>query len=302
MKTEMKIGGHTIAITNPDKILFPQDKITKLEVIEYYKNIASVMVPHMEDRAVTMLRFPNGINGESFYQKDIPDYFPSWIKRVEIKKSGGVLHHVVCQNAATLVYLANQVCLTPHIWLSRIDKINIPDRLIFDLDPSDHDFKPVRSTAFIIKELLEDLGLHPFVMTTGSRGLHVVIPLKRQYDFDWVIAFARDIAEYLVRQDPKSLTIATLKKKRGKRLFIDTIRNSYAATGVAPYAIRAHPGAPVATPVEWDEIKAQKFTSQRYTIKTVFKRLKAEGDAWKGIDKHTQSLTVARKKLDSLIK
>lgn len=300
MNEIIKVGTKKIVITNPDKILFPKDKFTKLEIVQYYQAIAPYMVPYLKSRPITMLRYPNGISKESFYQKDTPDYFPSWIKRVKIAKEGGNLHHVVCNDAATLVYLAGQACLTPHIWLSRIDKIDYPDRMIFDFDPSKNDFSLVKSTAYIMKEFLEELGLHPFIMTTGSRGLHVVVPLKRQYEFAWVRGFARDIADYLVNQDPKHLTIEMSKAKRGKRLFIDTIRNSYAATGVAPYAIRAHPGAPVATPIEWDELKERNFDSQIYNIKNVFKRLKEHGDAWKGIDKHTQSLTAARKKLDKL--
>jgi bifunctional non-homologous end joining protein LigD len=244
-----------------------------------------------------MLRYPNGIHAEHFFHKDVPDFFPAWIKRIKVEKADGFLYQAVCQNAATLVYLANYGCLTPHIWLSEYDKLDYPDRLIFDLDPSDHDFGIVKETAYEMKKVLEALDLIPFIMTTGSRGVHVVVPLKRQYEFDWVRGFARDVAHYLVGQHPKELTIETRKAARGKRLFIDTIRNAYAATGVAPYAIRAYPEAPVATPIEWDELKERNFDSRRYTIKTVFKRLKERGDAWKGIDKKTQSLTNAAKKI-----
>ncbi len=299
-KLSLKVGKYTVAITNPDKILFPETKIPKRDVIDYYYNISSTMLPYIKDRAITMLRYPNGIHEEHFYHKDVPDFFPSWIKRVKVEKEGGYLYQAVCQNAATIVYLANYGCLTPHIWLSKYDRLNYPDRLIFDLDPSDHDFGIVKETAFEMKKVLESLDLEPFIMTTGSRGVHVVVPLKRQYEFEWVRGFARDVAEYLAQQHPKELTIQTRKTARGKRLFIDTIRNSYAATGVAPFAIRAYPQAPVATPVEWDEIKERNFNSQRYTIKTVFKRLKERGDAWKGIDKNAQSLTNAAKRLAKL--
>lgn len=303
MNDIIKISGKDIKVSHPDKIWFPKEKITKLEIVEYYKEIAPIMVPYMKNRAVTMLRFPDGINGESFYHKDTPDYFPSWIKRKAVpKEAGGVVHYVVCQNGATLVYIANQACITPNLWLSRIDKINYPDRMIFDLDPYDDDFDSVRDTAFDIKKILEDLGLHPFVMTTGSRGVHVVVPLKRTNTFGEVRDFAHDVAQYLVNKSPKELTIEMSKKKRGKRLFIDTLRNGFGATGVSPYAVRAHPGAPVATPVEWNEIKPTKFDSQQYNYKTVFARLKKHGDAWKGIDKHAQSLAQAKKKLLLLTK
>jgi bifunctional non-homologous end joining protein LigD len=292
MNTTFKVGRATIVISHSEKIWFPADGITKMDIVAYYNEIAPVMIPYMKNRPVNMNRFPEGIRGESFYHKDVPDYFPSWIKRVPIKKGGGLLHQVVCNTPATLVYLATQACLTPHIWLSRYDKINYPDRMIFDLDPGS-DFNVVRDIALKLKELLEAVDLIPFVMTTGSRGLHVVVPLKRTYEFAQVRGVARMLGQHLVQENPLQLTMEMSKEKRGKKLFIDVLRNSYSATGVAPYSVRAQPKAPVATPLAWDEVKDKKLTAQRYTIKTIFKKLHNDGDAWQGIDSHARSLKKA---------
>lgn len=293
---EIQCGRHTVAITHPEKIWFPKEKITKLEVVNYYHDIASVMVPHLKDRPISMHRFPDGITKEGFYQKEASDYFPSWIKQVTVKKEGGVVHHVVCNDQATLVYLANQAVLTPHVWLSRAKKIDFPDRMIFDLDTESKDFTIVRTTALMLKDFFESLNLIPFVMTTGSRGLHVVVPLKPVAEFDGVRSFAKQVADYCALQDPKNLTTEVRKDKRRGRLFLDIARNAYAQTAVAAYSVRARPGAPVATPLTWEEVDDKKLTSQRYTIKNIFKRLEKINDPWLSIDKHARTLTVAQKK------
>ncbi len=304
----LKVGKYNIEITNSAKEIFPLSHITKGEIVNYYVRIADTMVPHMKNRLISMQRFPNGINHESFFQKNIGDYFPAWIKNVSVKKqTEGVVHYAVCNDAATLVYLANQLCLTPHIWLSKADKLDYPDRMIFDLDPATahdvttkKDFDSVRKTAFLIKEALEQLDLIPFVMTTGSRGVHVVVPIKRQYTFDEVRDFARDIAQLLVNEYPKELTLEVRKEKRRGRIFMDVLRNAFGQTGVAPYAIRAREGAPIATPITWQELKSPTMHAQRYTIKTIFRRLTQRGDPWKEIDASAQSITQARKKLSKL--
>jgi bifunctional non-homologous end joining protein LigD len=178
----IRLNGHPITAEHLDKIYFPADKITKGELLEYYKKIAPRLIPYTKNRPLTMDRYPEGIAGESFYQKNASSYFPAWIKLKKIaKKEGGFNNYVVCQNAATLVYIANQGCITPHMWLSKITKLNYPDVLVFDLDPYGEkvtNFKPIRDAALMLKEILEKCGLTVFVMTTGSRGLHVRVPLK----------------------------------------------------------------------------------------------------------------------------
>jgi len=288
-----KLNGYTITIEREDKYYFPKDKITKGDLIDYYEQVAPHLLPHVKDRLLTMQRFPGGITGEPFYQKDTPDYFPSWIPRVKVKKkTEGSVSYLVCQNAATLVYLANQGCITPHRWLSTTKHLNYPDRLIFDLDPAGKkvNFVLIRDTAFALKEILEECGLVPFVMTTGSRGLHVCVPLKPDYTFDKVRAFAKAVGTKVVERNPKKITLESRKEKRVGKLLIDIMRNGFGATAVVPYAVRALPKAPVATPIEWDELSERGMSSQRYTIKTVFTRLERHGDAWKKIGKSARSL------------
>ena len=295
-------GRYHVEITSPDKILFPQDKITKLDLIEYYEHIAPVMLPYLKDRMLTMQRFPDGITHEGFYHKDMPDYFPPWIKHVAVKKQdGGLVHYVVCNNTETLVYLANAACITPHLFLSKITKQHYPDQMIFDLDPSgNNDFAAVKKIAKLTKNVLEELGLVSFVKTTGSRGLHVLVPLNRRHEYDDVRAFAQSVAQVVHEREPKITTLEVRKAKRAGKVFIDTLRNSFSATAVAPYAVRPHPGAPVATPIYWEDLSSSSLRSTTYTIKNIFKRLDREGDAWAGITKHAQSLTKAIKAVEIL--
>ncbi len=244
------------------------------------------MLPFTKDRCISMQRFPEGINKEGFYQKDAADYFPAFIKRAPLEKhENGIVNYVVCNNAATLVYLANLACITPHIWLSRTDKINIPDRMIFDLDPARKKFSDVQRAALILHDYLDSLGLKAFAMTTGSRGIHVIVPLKRRYDFDHVREYARAIASNLVKKYPKDYTLEMRKGKRGTKIFIDILRNAFGQTGVAPYAVRPKPFAPVATPLTWDEVADKSLTPTKYTIKNIFAHLAKKPNPWRGFNR-----------------
>jgi len=303
MSSEIKIGDISFELSNEDKIYFPKAKITKGELLEYYQRIAPTMFPYIKDHLITMQRFPDGINEEGFYQKDAPDYFPSWIKTKKIsKKEGGSVDYVVINNQATIVYLVNQGCITIHSMLSKVNKIKYPDKMIFDLDPSGKaTYSDVIWTAKEIKKILDKLQVKTFVMTTGSRGAHVVVPLKPELTFDKVRAFARDVAKFLVKKYPEKLTLEMSKSKRGNKIFIDILRNAFGATGVAPYSVRAREGAPVATPLEWDELLQKKYGSQKFTIKNIFRRLAQKNDPWQDFFKSAQSLKKAQKKLDDLI-
>jgi bifunctional non-homologous end joining protein LigD len=282
-------------------LFFPDDGFTKGDLIDYYDRIGDRMLPHLKDRPLMMHRFPDGIAGKDFYHKETPDYFPDWIETVSVKKEGGRVNHVVCANRATLVYLADQACITPHVWLSRRDRLNHPDRLVFDLDPPGEDFAPVRQAAFYIRDLLDELDLESFLMTTGSRGLHVVVPLNRQDNFDTVRGFAQQLAETLAERHPDELTVEPRKNKRGGRLYLDTARNSYAQTAVAPYSVRAKNGAPVATPLKWHELKNRKLTARTYTINNIFRRLGSEDDdPWQGLNRRGKSLDKAGRKLGEM--
>ncbi len=255
------------------------------------------MLPYLKDRPLTMHRFPDGIRGDGFYQKEIGDYFPDWIKRATEKKVGGTTTYLICNDAATLVYIANQACIDAHVWLSREDKPENPDMLVFDLDPPGHDFEPVREAVFAFKEFFAKSGISVFVKTTGSKGIHIVLPLDSSSVFDEVRAFAQNVAKFLANENPGRFTVEVRKEKRGNRVFLDTARNSYAQTAVAPYSVRAIPGAPVATPLDWEEMKEPKLTAQRYNIKNVFAMLSKKRDPWQNLWQKSYSISEMRQRL-----
>ncbi|QYA24540.1 ATP-dependent DNA ligase [Gramella sp. MT6] len=302
MGTKKKFGKDSFEISNLDKIFFPEAGYTKGDLIEYYEKISETMLPHLKDRPVTMIRFPNGITGKRFYQKDAPDYFPDWIEKKAIEKQeGGKTHYVICNKKSTLVYLANQACISPHIWLSRQDILDKPDRMIFDLDPVKDDFEEVKQAAKKVKDLLgEELGLPVYIMTTGSRGMHVVVPLKRTRTYDEVRDFAQKAAKYLEKKYPEDMTTASRKNKREDKLFLDVARNAFGQTGVAPYAVRPIENAPVATPLDWEELDRSSLSARSYNINNIFKRLANKEDPWKNINSSAITLTDAIKKLENL--
>lgn len=291
----------TVPISRPKKVLFPGAGFTKRNLADYYARVAGAMLPHLRDRPLTLQRFPDGIGESGFYQKDAPDHFPDWIETATMRKEGGTVDYPLASDAAALRYFADQGCITPHVWLSRKDRPDHPDRLVFDLDPPDEsDFDGVRRAARDVRDLMRGIGLEPHVMTSGSRGLHVWIALDREAAFDDVRAFARDAAALLARRHPDRLTVEHRKAKRGGRIFLDTLRNAYAQTAVAPYAVRARPGAPVATPLDWDELGASGMGPQRYTIGNLFRRLGRKEDPWRAIGRRARGLSGPRKELDAL--
>jgi bifunctional non-homologous end joining protein LigD len=291
----LKVGRRTIEITHPGRVIFPKDGITKADLVEYYARVAEVMVPHIRDRPLSQHQFPAGIEGESFWKKQIPGHFPEWIDRVKVDTEKGPQEQILGNDAATLAYLANQNCITPHVWLSRADALDHPDQITFDLDPSGEDFSPVREGALALLEILEGLGLVPFTKTTGSKGLHVTAPLDRKADFEEVRAFSREVARILAERH-SGLTTEVRKAKRLGRVFIDVGRNAYGQTAVPPYAVRARDGAPVATPLLWEEVPRLR-TARKFTIRNVFRRLSQHGDPWKGIGRRARSLRRAAERL-----
>jgi bifunctional non-homologous end joining protein LigD len=296
----VRVDRREIEISRPEKVLFPEDGITKGDLIEYYARIAPRMVPHLRDRPLTLERYPNGINTKRFFQKEVSSYFPKWIRTVTVEKVGGTVTHVLCNDTATLVYLSNQACVTPHIFLSRADKVETPDQLVFDLDPQGDEFEVVRTTALAFKQVLDEVGLPAFLKTTGSRGLHVVVPLKRRESYDSVRTFGRELAAIVVSQAPETRTMEQLKANRGKRVFIDTNRNGYAQLVAPAYAVRARKGAPVSVPLAWSELKKKDLRSNSFTIRTIFDRLDQVSDPWADFWQRAVSLTNARRKLRHL--
>jgi bifunctional non-homologous end joining protein LigD len=297
-KRVVEVDGREIELSNTDKVLFPKPGLTKGDLISYYRRIAPVMLPHLAGRPLSFQRYPDGVEAEGFMQKNASDYFPRWIRRARLAKENGEVEHVLADDAATLVYLANQACVTLHVGLARIDRIDHPDRLVIDLDPSDQDFDKVRRAARAARRLLEMLGLVPSVQLTGSRGLHVWVPLDRSATFDEVRAFASDLAERMAARSSDELTTEQRKAKRGTRVFLDVGRNAYGQTAVAPYAVRARAEAPVATPLDWSELDG--LDPRRFTIANLFRRLGQKSDPWSDIERHARGLGSARERLAAL--
>jgi bifunctional non-homologous end joining protein LigD len=290
---EVKAGRRKIAISHPDKVLFPKSGITKLELAEYYARIAPAMVPLVRDRPVTMHSFPGGIDHEGYLIKAAPKHFPDWIERATVRKRGGTVTHALANNAETLVFMANQNSITPHVWLSRVDEPEQPDRVIFDLDPHEGGtFAECRAAARDLGELLRDRGLATFAMVTGSQGLHVVAPIRRGPRFPDVFQWAKALGVELAEANPGKLTLEFLKEKRGGRIYVDVRRNAYAQHAVAPYAVRPKERAPVAMPIHWDELADRNLESQRWTIETAPDRLESEGEPWRELARRATTLRV----------
>ncbi|MFE9622014.1 non-homologous end-joining DNA ligase [Streptomyces sp. NPDC006527] len=298
----VRVGRRSVEIHRPDKVLFPGGEngkeYTKADLVAYYRSVAAFMLPHLRGRPLMLERHPDGVDGPRFMQKNTPEHYPDWITRVEVAKEDGTVRHTVCDDSATLAFLADQACLTLHRWLSRSGHVDRPDVMIFDLDPSGDDFGAVREAARWLGELLDEVRLPSALMTTGSRGLHVVVPLDGQHDFDEVRAFARDAAELLAAEHPDRLTTAARKKDRGDRLYLDVQRNAYAQTAVAPYTVRARPGAPVATPVAWEQLDDPDLGARRWTIADAAEQARTR--PWSGVTGRGRALGPARRRLNAL--
>ena len=287
-------------ITHPEKVLFPDDGITKAELASYYKTIAPLMLPHLRGRPVTMERFPNGIGRPGFWQKDVSKGFPEWLERVEVPKRGGSVHHPVVHDTRALLWLANQNCITPHVWPSRVPDLRQPDVCVFDLDPSHDEPEVLRGIVLALRALLEELGLPSWIKTSGSKGFHIVVPLDGQAGFGEVETFAHRVGAVFVARDPEHLTQEFAKADRGGRILVDTGRNGYSATFAAAYAVRARPGAPVSAPCTWDEIERGLALPRTFTLRAMAARVARVGDVWSELAQSPCSLRPAIEKLGRL--
>lgn len=241
------------------------------------------MLPLIKDRPLTLRRFPDGIREKGFFNKHAPEYFPEFIRRAAVPMrtaSGKNMEMVVADDKEDLVYFAGQDTIEMHMALSRLDDLERPDQIIFDLDPSDDDFEKVRQTAFALKDLLDERDIPCFVKTTGSRGLHIHIPLRPERTFDQVKPVALKLARELNHREPGLTTLEQRIDQRGDRVFIDYLRNDYGMTAIAPYSPRALKGAPVATPLDWEELKDPELGPRSYTISNIFRRLGQKADPW----------------------
>jgi bifunctional non-homologous end joining protein LigD len=291
-------------ITHPEKILFPRHgrhaAITKGELAAYYEAIAPVMVPHIRARPVTMERYPAGIGEKGFFHKDVTRGFPSWLERVEVPKKDGTVHHPLVTDARSLLWMANQNCITPHVWASRAPDLYHPDICVFDLDPSVDDPAALRDAALGLRGLLDELGLPCWVKTTGSKGFHIVVPLDGKADMGKVAGFAHAVGTLFVSRHPANLTQEFHKVDRGRRILVDTGRNGYSATFAAVYAVRAKPGAPVSAPCTWDELEGGEIGPQSFTLRTMARRIAKVGDLWSDVSGQGWSVAEAAERVKRL--
>jgi bifunctional non-homologous end joining protein LigD len=302
----VEVEGRTVEVSHPDKVLFADaghGGATKTDVVAYHEKVAPWMVPHVADRPLTMVRLPDGADGEGFVQKSVPDHFPDWVATVDVANvGGGTTTYVVCQDAATLAYLAAQAVLVPHVWPSRTDALDHPDQLVLDLDPPGDDpdhVDAVQDGARRLRDLLRKVGLTPYVKSSGSKGLHVHVPLDRSAGFDETRALAQALAARVADDAPDTFTVERSKDKRHGRVFLDTGRNAYGQHAVAPYALRAFPEAPVALPLDWDEALASDFHPRAWTLDRALRRLPRKKDPWRDMGDHPGRVADATGRLDS---
>jgi bifunctional non-homologous end joining protein LigD len=267
-------------ITHPEKVMFPDDGITKGDLAAYYEAIAPVILPHIKGRPITMERYPAGIGKKGFWQKDVSKGFPDWLERIEVPKKDGVVHHPVITDERSLLWVTNQNTITQHVWISRVPDLYYPDICVFDLDPSTDDAAAVRAAALGLRDLLDQLGLPSWVKTSGSKGFHILVPLDGKSKMGEVARFANTVGRVFVSLAPDHLTQEFSKVDRKGRIYVDTGRNGYSATFAAAYTVRAKPGAPVSAPCTWAEVEKGAVSPGSFNLRNMPARIKKAGDIW----------------------
>jgi bifunctional non-homologous end joining protein LigD len=282
---ELKIGKISLQLTNQNKVYFPDDGYTKGDIINYYKEVADFILPYLKERPQSMNRFPNGINGKNFYHKDVDiEKIPSWLQTIKVHSDShpGDIDYLLCNDKASLIYMANLGCIELNPWNSTTKHLEKPDWAVIDLDPGDDDFKEVVKTALVVREVVNELDIDCYCKTSGATGLHIYIPLAAKYEYNSVKIFAELIAHTVNVRLPETTSIIRPVKKRNNKIYIDFLQNRRGQTLAAPYSVRPRSGAPVSAPLEWYEVN-EKLTPAQFTIKTVLPRLKQKGDLWKPV-------------------
>jgi bifunctional non-homologous end joining protein LigD len=281
MDTWVEVEGKKVKLTNLQKVLYPEVELTKAHVIEYYKKVSSLLLPHLKDRPLVLKRYPEGVEKEGFFQKNIPQSAPDWVKRVSIysEEEGREIIYVLCENLATLIWLANLASLEIHTWLSQVNSLEYPDFIVFDLDPYEVSFSEVVRVAFLIRDSLEVLGIECFCKTSGLRGVHIYVPVEPRFTYEEVRKFSRLLSLVLARKFPSLITLEWEVEKR-KGVFIDWNQNVKGKTLVAPHSLRASPQASVSYPLSWDELEALKDPSEFNLKKSLESSIKS---AWEDI-------------------
>jgi len=282
---DLKVGKITLHLTNQNKIYFPDDGITKGDIVNYYSEISEVMLPYLRNRPQSLNRFPNGINGASFFQKDFDvKKIPSWLKttRVMSESSDDYIDYLLCNDKATLLYMANLGCIEINPWNSTIKNPVYPDWMVIDLDPVKVEFSKIAETAAEIRKILESIEVESYCKTSGSKGLHIYIPLAARYDYDTVKIFAKFIATALHQQIPVITSIERAVSKRQNKIYLDYLQNNRSQTLAAPYSVRPRPGATVSAPLEWSEVNS-RLSLDQFTIRTMMSRIDKKGDLWQPV-------------------
>jgi len=278
------IGGHELKFTNLSKIYWPKEKITKRELLNYYYQAAPFMLPYMKDRPQSLNRHPNGINGESFYQKDVTGKVPDWIKTFPYHSEADNRdkNFMVCTDEASLLYIASLGCIEMNPWSSRVQSPDNPDWCIIDLDPDTNKFDQVVEAAQVTRQVLESASVPSFCKTSGSTGIHIYIPLGAKYDYEASKEFARLVVTIVHRQIPKYTSIARATKDRKGKIYLDFLQNRPQATLATAYSVRPKPGATVSMPLDWEEVK-KGLSIQDFTIRNSMSRIKERGDIFKPV-------------------
>jgi len=283
LKRENK-NNPSFKISNPDKVYWPDDGYKKEDLINYYRNISKYILPYLKDRPESLLRHPDGIKGESFFQKDITQLNADWLntKNIFSGSEDKRIKYLICNDEKTLIYMANLGCIEINPWFSRIENLDNPDYLVIDLDPLEIEFDKVVETAITVKEVFDEAGTDSYCKTSGATGLHIYVPLDAKYDYDTAVKFAHIIAKLVHSRLPQITSLERSPSKRPKKVYLDYLQNRKGQTLAAPYSVRPRPGAPVSTPLDWTEVKTG-LNPVDYNIKTIFKRLERKGDIFKKV-------------------
>ena len=279
-------------ITHPEKVMFPDDGITKGDLAAYYTDVAPIMLPHLAGRPLTMERFHRGIGDKGFFQKNVNrgKGTPEWLETVAVPKKDGIVNYPVLRDARGIEWMANQNCITPHVWTSRAPDLRHPDICVFDLDPLDDDMTVLRAAALLVRDLLAELGCLSWVKTSGSKGFHIVIPLDGQTDWTVAARFAHAVGREAVRRDPTHLTQEFYKTDRAGRILVDTGRNEIGATYAATYAVRPKATAPISAPCTWEEVESGRVGPKTFTLRSMRDRIGKVGDLWSDLHTHRRRL------------
>jgi bifunctional non-homologous end joining protein LigD len=291
---------HTVKLSSADRVLYPADGVTKGDLFGYYEKVGPALVPHLRDRPFTMKRYPHGIDGEVFFQKQAPKHLPSWIPTRQYTthpRDGGarLVDFALVNSTEAVLFMVQNNCIDMNAWYSRVDKPHRPDFVLFDLDPPDDGFELAIEVAHLIRELLDEVSLPGYVKTSGADGIHVVAPITRRSTFEQTYHFAERASRLLEQRHPGKLTTEWLKKKR-EGVLVDHRQNGWGKTIASVYSVRPKPGAPVSTPLGWDEVNEQ-LNPAIYTMEVVLERVRTHGDLHAAMPKTRQSLSKALKAL-----